>query len=91
LIVVMANFAGILPARLLRKSQRIAIFLIFVFAAVATPSADPLTMTAMAVPMTLLFEAAVFVATIHDRRQAHRMALRHAGEDLADRQPSLIS
>ena len=37
LLVVMANFAGVLPARLLKKSQRIAIFLIFLFAAVATP------------------------------------------------------
>ena len=72
LIVVLANFAGVLPARLLRKSQRIAIFLIFLFAAVATPSTDPFTMCAMAVPMVLLFEAAVLVAVVHDRRKARR-------------------
>jgi sec-independent protein translocase protein TatC len=72
LVVVLANFAGVLPARILRKSQRIAIFLIFLFAAVATPSTDPFTMCAMAVPMVLLFEAAVLVAVIHDRRKARR-------------------
>jgi sec-independent protein translocase protein TatC len=74
LIVVMANLAGVLPGRWLRKSQRIAIFLIFLFAAVATPSTDPFTMCAMAVPMTVLFEAAVLVAVVHDKRKAKRKA-----------------
>ena len=80
LLVVMANFAGVLPARLLRKSQRIAIFLIFLFAAVATPSTDPFTMCAMAVPMCLLFEGAVVIAVIHDRRKARAKELER-GED----------
>ena len=74
LLVVMANFAGVLPASLLRKSQRISIFLIFVFAAIATPSTDPFTMCAMAVPMCVLFEGAVLVAIVHDRRKAVRLA-----------------
>ncbi len=74
LIVVMANMAGVLPAKWLRKSQRIAIFLIFLFAAVATPSTDPFTMCAMAAPMCILFEGAVLFAVIHDRRKARRKA-----------------
>jgi sec-independent protein translocase protein TatC len=75
LLVVMANMAGVMPAKLLKKSQRIAIFLIFLFAAVATPSTDPFTMCAMAIPMCLLFEGAVLFAVIHDRRKARRKAL----------------
>src|SRR6266568_980930 len=47
LLVVMANRAGVLSAKVLKKSQRVAIFLIFLFAAVATPTADPFTMCAM--------------------------------------------
>ena len=74
LIVVMANFAGVMPARVLKKSQRVAIFLIFLFAAVATPSTDPFTMCAMAIPLVVLFEAAVVVAVVHDRRKARRKA-----------------
>ena len=70
----MANFAGVLPAKLLKKSQRIAIFLIFLFAAVATPSTDPFTMCAMAMPMVALFEGAVLFAVVHDRRKARRKA-----------------
>jgi sec-independent protein translocase protein TatC len=75
LLVVAANLVGVLPAKLLRKSQRLSIFLIFLFAAIATPSTDPFTMCAMAIPMCVLFEAAVVIATVHDRRKAHRLAL----------------
>jgi sec-independent protein translocase protein TatC len=90
LFVVMANLAGILPARLLRKSQRISIFMIFVFAAVATPTTDPFTMCAMAVPMVLLFEGAVVYASVHDRRKARRKAAAVEDEGLDDLTPSSI-
>ncbi len=90
LLVIMANFAGALPARWLRKSQRLAIFLIFLFAAVATPSTDPFTMCAMAVPMVVLFEGAVLLATVHDRRKARRQALERAAAALEDDMPSTI-
>ena len=90
LIVTMANMAGVLPASLLKKSQRIAIFLIFVFAAVATPSTDPFTMCAMAVPMVVLFEASVFLAVVHDRRKARRLAAERADPHLEDDQPSAV-
>jgi sec-independent protein translocase protein TatC len=84
LIVVMANLAGVLPAKVLKRTQRIAIFLIFVFAAVATPSTDPFTMCAMAVPMVLLFEGAVLFAIVHDRRKARREAAQRAEKHLDD-------
>jgi sec-independent protein translocase protein TatC len=74
LLVVMLNLVGVLPAARLRRWQRLGIFLIFVFAAVATPSQDPLSMLMLAVPMALLFEVAVLVASIHDRRKAKREA-----------------
>jgi sec-independent protein translocase protein TatC len=75
LLVVMLNLVGVLSARRLLRWQRLAIFLIFVFAAVATPSQDPISMTMLAVPMSLLFEGAVFLAWLHDRRKARREAL----------------
>jgi hypothetical protein len=86
LLVIMANLSGALPASWLRRSQRLAIFSIFLFAAVATPSTDPFTMSAMAVPMVVLFEAAVLFATVHDRRKAKRKAAAKAAEraDSAD-------
>ncbi len=69
LVVVMLNLAGILPAAKLRRWRRYAIFGIFAFAAVATPSQDAITMLALAGPMVLLYEAAVLVARLHDRRR----------------------
>jgi sec-independent protein translocase protein TatC len=74
LLVVMANFARVLPYRLLRRSRRVAIFLIFLFAAVVTPSTDPYTMLALAVPLCVLYEIAVAVARWNDKRRARREA-----------------
>ena len=90
LLVVMANLAGVLPASLLKKSQRLGVFLIFLFAAVATPSTDPFTMIAMAAPMVVLFELAVLFAVVHDRRKARRKAAERAVEHLEDDVPSQI-
>jgi sec-independent protein translocase protein TatC len=74
LLVILLNLMGILSAKRLISWQRMAIFLIFVFAAFATPSQDPLSMCMLAVPMVLLYEVAVLVAWFHDRRKARREA-----------------
>jgi sec-independent protein translocase protein TatC len=74
LLIVMLNAVRVLPYTLLRRSQRLGIFLVFLFAAVATPSTDPFTMLALAIPMALLFELSVFWAFLHDRRRARRIA-----------------
>lgn len=89
LLIVLLNMTGVLPFKVLKKFQRLAIFLIFVFAGVATPSTDPFTMCAMAVPMAILFEAAVLFSYVHDKRKARRRA--EEGEDeLADDEVSSI-
>lgn len=87
LLVIILNLIGILSARRLLRWQRMSIFLIFLFAAVATPSQDPLSMCMLAVPMCLLFEGAVLVAWIHDRRKARREAL-ESFHDLPDDEAS---
>jgi sec-independent protein translocase protein TatC len=81
---VMLNLVGVLSARMLQKSQRISIFLLFVFAAIACPTADPISMCALAVPLVLLFEAAVLFAVVHDSRQARRQADREAAQRIED-------
>jgi sec-independent protein translocase protein TatC len=66
------NIAHVLPARIMLKGWRIAVMLIFVFAAMMTPTPDAWTMLVLAMPMVGLFFAAVGVATLLDRRRAHR-------------------
>ncbi|SNS75130.1 sec-independent protein translocase protein TatC [Actinomadura meyerae] len=72
LFVVVLNLAGVLSSSRIRRSQRLILFGIFVFAAVATPSADPFTMLALALPTVLLFEVAALLAFLNDRRRANR-------------------
>lgn len=66
------NVAHVLPARIMLKGWRIAIMLIFVFAAMMTPTPDAWTMLVLAMPMVGLYYAAVGVAALLDRRRARR-------------------
>ena len=72
LLIVMLNLAGVLTYARLRRWSRVIVFAVFVFAAVATPSQDPFTMLALAVPMCGLYGLAVGFAFLHDRRVARR-------------------
>lgn len=64
------NVAHVLPARIMIKSWRPAVFLVFLFAAMMTPSPDPWSMIILAVPMIGLYFAAVGVSFLLDRRRA---------------------
>jgi sec-independent protein translocase protein TatC len=66
------NMAHVLPARIMLKGWRIAVMLIFIFAAMMTPTPDAWTMLVLALPMVGLFYAAVGVSTLLDRRRARR-------------------
>lgn len=85
LVVVLLNRLGIVSARQLRSARPWTIIGIFVFAAVATPSTDPLTMLFLAVPMTVLYLISEVIATLTDRRRR-----KVAGDDLADDEISSI-
>lgn len=77
LVVLMLNILGVIPAKYLSKYRSYVIFGTFVFGAVATPSTDPFSMLALALPMTALFLVAEVLAHVLDRRKARR-----AGSDL---------
>ncbi len=81
LALVMLNMAGILSHERIRKWRRIMIFSVFVFAGIASPSPDPVTMLLLAVPCVVLIEVSELIIWVNDRRRANRQAL-YAG--LAD-------
>ena len=74
LIAVALNLIGVLSHATLSKGRRWIYFLTIVFAAFITPTQDPFTMLLMAGPMCVLFEIAIQVARVVDKRRAKREA-----------------
>lgn len=70
LFVILLNLAGVVRATHLRKWRAWIMFATFVFAAVATPSTDPITMLFLALPMVALFLISEGIAVLVDRRRA---------------------
>lgn len=71
-LLVALNMVGVLPARTMLKGWRVATFLCFLFAAVASPTPDATTMILLALPIVALYFMAVGVATLNDRRKARK-------------------
>jgi sec-independent protein translocase protein TatC len=87
LIAVALNLVGVLSHEALSRSRRWIFFLTIVFAAFVTPTQDPFTMLAMAGPMIALFELAIQIARVVDKRRAKREAREHF-HDVADDEAS---
>jgi sec-independent protein translocase protein TatC len=87
LIAVALSLVGILSHEVLSRSRRWIFFLTLVFAAVITPTQDPFTMLLMAVPMIALFEGAIQIARVVDKRRARRAAV-EGFHDVADDEAS---
>jgi sec-independent protein translocase protein TatC len=79
LIFVLLNMAGVLTHQRFRKWRRMIIFLVFAFAAIFTPSPDPLSMLLLAVPCVVLVEASEVFAWANDRRRARRGSMQFPG------------
>jgi sec-independent protein translocase protein TatC len=77
-VVVGANMVGVVSAEQLAKARTYVIFGTFVFGAAATPSSDPFSMLALALPMTALYLVAEVICHVHDRRKAK------AGEEVVE-------
>jgi sec-independent protein translocase protein TatC len=69
LFVVLLNLAGVVSGRALGRARAWIVVGTFVFAAVATPSTDPISMLFLAVPMTVLFMISEVIARVMDRRR----------------------
>ena len=74
LLLIMLNLTGVLTGRRMLGWWRGMIMAITVFAAIATPSTDPLTMLALAGPIWVLYFGAVVFSLLNDRRKRLRDA-----------------
>lgn len=73
-LLVFLQLVGVLTPQTLLKGWRYAILVIFVIAAVITPSGDPYSMMALAGPMTLFYLVAVLIGWLFQRRKRAREA-----------------
>ena len=64
LLLVFLQLAGVLESAQLRRGRRWAVVLIFVFVAVITPSGDPYSLFALALPMYLFYEGAALAGRL---------------------------
>ena len=89
--LVLLNFAGGISAKSILKSWRVAILLIVLFTAIATPAADILSMFMLAIPMVVLYFSAAGIAWLHDRRKAKKAKLLMEDPDVASALPPVES
>jgi sec-independent protein translocase protein TatC len=66
------NLIGFLSGAAILRPWRIWVFSIVLFVAGFTPSADPLSMLALALPLIALYLISGLVAVINDRRRAKK-------------------
>ncbi|MER5600946.1 twin-arginine translocase subunit TatC [Streptomyces sp. NPDC002265] len=71
-LLVLLNLGGVITARRMSGWWRPMLMGIAVFAALATPSTDPLSMLLLAAPISLLYLGACAIAWGNDRRRASR-------------------
>jgi sec-independent protein translocase protein TatC len=84
LLLVMLNFGGVLSGGKMAGWWRGMIMGITLFAAIATPSTDPISMLALAGPIWILYFGAVAVALLNDRRRARRDARGPADDEASE-------
>lgn len=70
LLIVALNLMGVLTGKTLLGWWRGIIFGVFVFAAIATPTADPVNLMMLAVPILVLVGASLIFCFLNDRRRA---------------------
>jgi sec-independent protein translocase protein TatC len=68
-LVVLAVYMGLIEVATLRKYRRHAIVVIFIIAAMITPTPDPINQSLFALPLILLYELAIWVSAFIGRRK----------------------
>jgi sec-independent protein translocase protein TatC len=74
LVILVLAKLGIVTYEFLRQKRPYVIVIIFIVAAVITPTTDPLNQSLLAVPMCLLYEACIWIARWMERVKRKRSA-----------------
>ena len=74
ILLVFLQILGVVTPKQLAGWRRFAIVIIFVIAAVITPSADPISLFALALPMCLFYEISILFGRVMGHRRAAKAA-----------------
>jgi sec-independent protein translocase protein TatC len=69
-VVLALVYFGLITYKFMARTRPYAVVLIFVLAAIIAPTPDLLTLIAMALPMSLLYESCIWIAWVMERRKA---------------------
>jgi sec-independent protein translocase protein TatC len=69
LLIVLLVWLGVMTTAFLRKYRRHAIVVIFIIAAIVTPTPDPFTQTMFAGPLYVLYEIAIIASSRIEKRK----------------------
>ena len=73
-LLVLMNFANLVSGKAILKGWRVAVLVIALVSALATPTADPMSMFLLMGPLAALYFIAVGIAVLNDKRRARRDA-----------------
>jgi len=79
-LLVFLQIVGVVTPRQLLRQWRFAVMGVFILAAVITPSGDPVSLMALALPMLVLFFVAVGIGALVSRSKRRRERLEAASE-----------
>jgi sec-independent protein translocase protein TatC len=68
IVLLILGQLGIITSKQLREKRRHAIVIILVISAIVTPTTDPFTQLAMAIPMTVLYEVCIWIIWSKERK-----------------------
>src|SRR5437660_8276151 len=69
-VVLALVYFGLITYKFMARTRPYAVVLIFILAAIIAPTPDLLTLIAMALPMSLLYESCIWVAWLMERRKS---------------------
>ena len=68
-VVMVLVKLGLLESTTMRRTRSWAVLIILVASAVLTPTGDMLTMSMLALPMVIMYEACIWLAVLHERKE----------------------
>ncbi len=82
-LVFFLSRMGLITAKWMAKKFKYAVLVVFIIAAIITPTPDPVTQSIVAIPMLALYGLGILIAFLSDKKRKEKTKERESDEDLA--------